>query len=63
MARYAMVNNSTNIVENMVIWDGVSTYEPSGVTLIQTDIPDIGDKCENSKFYRWNEGTQTWDEL
>lgn len=26
--RYAIVNNTTNVVENVIVWDGETPYEP-----------------------------------
>lgn len=46
MATYAIVNNSTNIVENHIEWDGITEYEPpEGTTLMKTIVfSDVGYK-------------------
>lgn len=59
---YALVNNDTSLVENMVAWDGSTEYNPAG-TLVQTDKATFGDKYENGQFYRFNAETQQWDLL
>lgn len=28
MADYALINSTTGVVENWIVWDGVSTYAP-----------------------------------
>jgi hypothetical protein len=36
MSNYAMVNNETNRVDNVIVWDGVSEYAPpEGYTLVE----------------------------
>lgn len=43
--RYAIVNDASKVVENIIVWDGVSPYTPpAGTTLVKVDgIPcDIG---------------------
>lgn len=36
--RYAIVNDSTKVVENVIIWDGVSIYSNhAGVTIVNVD--------------------------
>lgn len=38
---YAIIRN--NIVENIIVWDGVSPYTPpEGTILVQTDTAGIG---------------------
>jgi hypothetical protein len=42
MSGYAMVNNQTNVVDNAIVWDGVTPYTPpDGYTLVK--IPDPND--------------------
>lgn len=39
--RYAIVRN--NLVENMIVWDGVTPYTPpDGTILVQSEAADIG---------------------
>lgn len=43
--RYAIVNEISKVVENIIVWDGVSPYtSPTGTTLINVDgiLCDIG---------------------
>lgn len=68
--RYFHIDNKTNIVINVVVWDGVSEYNPPNVTLLLAeDLPKIrmGDKKENNKWFRseYNEETneETWTEV
>ena len=46
MNKYAMINRETNIVENKIVWDGISKYEcHHGCYLVQleeSDFVDIG---------------------
>lgn len=36
--KYAIVNNSTKVVENVIIWDGTSIYSPPAeTTLVNVD--------------------------
>lgn len=45
MNKYAMINRETNIVENKIVWDGISKYECHGCYLVQleeSDFVDIG---------------------
>jgi hypothetical protein len=44
---YAMVNSS-NIVVNVIIWDGVTPYNPQGYILINSDTANIGDIYDSS---------------
>jgi hypothetical protein len=40
MSNYAMVNNETNRVDNVIVWDGVAEYlPPSGYTLVEVPAP------------------------
>jgi hypothetical protein len=39
MSNYAMVNNQTNKVDNVIVWDGISPYtSPDGYSMVE--IPD-----------------------
>jgi hypothetical protein len=49
---YALINNETNLVENMVVWDGISLYNPTSYYLIETEQATFGDKYEDGHFYR-----------
>ena len=68
--RYWAISNETNIVINLLLWDGVSEYNPEGVTLYKyEDLPQarLGYKKENNKWFRfeYNEETneETWTEV
>jgi hypothetical protein len=40
MSNYAMVNNQTNRVDNVIVWDGVAPYTPAeGYTLVEIPAP------------------------
>ncbi len=42
--RYAVVDSTTNIVLNVVLWDGVAPWSPPENTyVIQSDTLEIGD--------------------
>lgn len=44
MARYAVLNDSTLEVDNVIEWNGQDPYEPpTGHSLIQNDYVAIGD--------------------
>ncbi|MBM3210614.1 hypothetical protein FJZ33_00220 [Candidatus Poribacteria bacterium] len=63
MANYCVINNNDKIVDNRIVWDGISSWTPpANHTAIKSDIGQIGDKYQNSKFYYWNEETQKWIE-
>lgn len=50
---YAVINEVTKLVENVVIWDGVSTWAPPEGTfaqLITVSGPGIGWTFENEVF-------------
>lgn len=41
MSDYAMVNNETSRVDNVIIWNGVAEYTPpEGYTLVQIPEPN-----------------------
>jgi hypothetical protein len=41
MSNYAMVNNQTNRVDNVIVWDGVTLYTPAeGYTLVEIPAPN-----------------------
>lgn len=53
---YCMVQNVTNICENVVVWDGNSgtwTPPPEYLMLVQSDTP--------AKIWAWDEANKTWD--
>jgi len=62
MANYCVIKDTLAI--NRIVWNGVDTYtyQEDGVTLLASEIGQIADKYENSKFYYWNEDTQQWVE-
>lgn len=37
--RYAIVNTTTNVVENVIIWDGETAYEPNAGYIV-VEAPD-----------------------
>jgi len=40
---WAVIDSNTNIVVNVVLWDGVSTWSPpEGCIAIQSDVAGIG---------------------
>jgi len=40
MSNYAMLNNETSRVDNVIVWDGVSEYTPpEGYTLVEIPAP------------------------
>lgn len=42
--RYAIITDDTFLVDNVIIYDGVSEWAPQeGFFMIETDIGDIGD--------------------
>lgn len=44
MTRYAVVNKQTNIVENIVVWDGSTTWTlPDNYFAVQSDNFQIDD--------------------
>ena len=61
--RYFHINNESNIITNICLWDGVSEYNPSGVTLLLAEeLPQIqmGDRKTNTGWERFDSETQTW---
>ncbi len=55
MAKYVLVDQITNIVNNIVEWDGQSLYiPPDNCILIQTDVASVGDiyNTETQEFIR-----------
>ena len=62
--RYFHIDNESNIVTNICLWDGVSKYNPSGVTLLLAEeLPQIqmGDRKTNTGWERFDSETQTWN--
>lgn len=42
MDGYAMINVATNVVENLIAWDGVSPYSPpDGYILVKVEDPQV----------------------
>lgn len=36
MSNYAIINNKTNVIDNVIVWDGISTYTPpDGYTIVE----------------------------
>ena len=43
MYKYAVVNEKTNFVENIIVWDGKSNWKPpKGTYLVKTERPFNG---------------------
>ena len=43
MKKYAIVNNSTNLVENIIVWDGETLWTPpEGHIAVNIDDLDVG---------------------
>lgn len=43
--RYIVVNSTTNIIENVILWDDVSQWSPpDGCFAVQNDTLNIGDR-------------------
>lgn len=50
MSNYAIINSS-NIVENIIVWDGQTDYTPpNNKTLVQSDTAKIGDTWDGENF-------------
>ncbi len=50
---YAVINEQTNIVENVILWDGESSWQPPAGTYVQSlegCEAGIGWKFENGAF-------------
>jgi hypothetical protein len=50
---YAVINEQTNIVENVILWDGESPWQPPAGTYVQSlegTEAGIGWKFENETF-------------
>ena len=40
MSNYAMVNNQTNVIDTVIVWDGITPYTPpDGYTLVEIPAP------------------------
>lgn len=51
MKNYAVVNKSSGLVENIVIWDGLAEWaSPDGTSTIETDSASIGWSYSDGKF-------------
>jgi hypothetical protein len=49
--RYAVIVQATGNVESVVMWDGISAWEPpTGTTAIQSDTANIGDTWNGTDF-------------
>ena len=47
MYRYAMIDPITNLVKNVVIWDGKKEWSPAKTHLmVKSDLANIGDKFD-----------------
>jgi hypothetical protein len=61
MASYCAIKlvESVNKVINRIVWDGQTpyTYPDPEVTLVASEIGQINDKYENSKFYYYDDWT------
>lgn len=53
MARYAVIRNSDSIVIACIEWNSTTpyTYPEPDVTLVQTNIGNVGNRYENGNFY------------
>lgn len=46
--RYAVVDNTTNVVVNVILWDGVAQWAPpAGTTAHPSNTANIGDTWAN----------------
>ena len=43
MARHAIINNETNKVVNVILWDGNEWLPPKNHLVVQSDLANIGD--------------------
>jgi len=43
MANFALVENETNLVVNIIVWDGAKWLPPRDHSVIQSDTANIGD--------------------
>lgn len=49
--RYAVIDDATQVVVNVVLWDGENDWTPpEGCTAVQSDVADIGDTYEDGEF-------------
>ncbi len=46
---YAMLD-STHTVINLCLWDGITDFNPPGMTLVQSDTAQIGDVYDGTNF-------------
>lgn len=50
MHRYAVINNQTHEVVNVILWDGITQWAPpTGHYVVQHDQCDIGDSWDQKK--------------
>jgi hypothetical protein len=47
--RYAMIDE-TGIVQNVCAWDGVTEFNPPGLTLVQSDTAQVWDTYADGVF-------------
>jgi len=59
-----LAESSVTMVINRIVWDGETpyTYPDPEVVLVQSNIGQIGDKYEDSKFYYWDSLINQWVE-
>jgi hypothetical protein len=56
--QYSIINEKTNVVVNIIVWDGKSQWQPpKGTYLVQSSVGQIGD------FYDINKNTFTRPKL
>lgn len=64
--RYWAISNETNIVINLLLWDGVSEYNPEGVTLYKyEDLPQarLGYRKNSDKWECYDNELEAWTEV
>lgn len=48
---YAVVITATGVVDNVILWDGVTPYNPGDAyTLVQSDVANRGDTYDGTNF-------------
>lgn len=52
MKTFALINEQTNTIENVVLWDGETPYESDGYKIVEIDVANagIGWTYENDTF-------------
>jgi len=64
--RYFHIDNESNIVVNICIWDGVSKYNPPNVNLLLAeDLPKIkmGDRKNGNIWERYDNELEVWNAI